>query len=172
MIKRLDSMIEDLYEESVEARRRCDYDQANFLYTKLRRDHGLELFYEVELRKPYKFVHPIGSVLGRAHYAPHMVFYQNVGVGSDLDGNRPVFYGPCVLFPGSRVMGGVRVGRNVFITPGTVVSATEKNPITIPDDVVVFQRVNDDGTMGVGWKPTKRNVRARFFETPEKVRVS
>lgn len=172
MVTHLDTLIADIYDDSIAARRAADYTQAHFFYSKLRRDHGLELFYEVELRKPFRFVHPIGAVLGRAHYAPHMVFYQQCGIGSDLDGNRPIFYGACVLFPGARVMGGARVGDNVFITAGTVISATEKRPVTIPDNVVVFPQVQPDGTMGVGWKPTTRSVMARFFDTPEKVRVS
>lgn len=173
LVKNLDNLIGDIYRDSIDAKRRGDYDQAHYMYRKLRADHGLELFYEVELRAPFKFVHPIGAVLGRAHYAPYMVFYQNCGVGSDIDGNKPVFYGPCVLFPGARVLGRVTVGKNVMITPGTCVSATEKNPITIPDDVVVFQRVQEDGTMGVGWKPTKRNVKLRFFNVkPDETWVS
>jgi serine O-acetyltransferase len=166
---RLDDDIAELYHLSVSARRAGDEKQAFHFYRQLRAHHGVELFYEIDLVTPFRFVHPLGSVLGRARYAAFMVFYQNVGVGSDIDGNRPAFYGPAVLFPGARVVGKVRVGSNVFFTTNTTVSGTEKKPVEIPDNVVVFPQVQPDGTLGVGWKPTARDIKARFFnvKTPE-----
>lgn len=147
-----------------------DKNMALFWYRKNRAEHGLETYFECEYPDPIRFVHPIGCVLGRATYAPHLVCYQGSGVGSDLDGNRPTFTGPCCLFPGSRILGGVTVGKNVLLTANVVVHGN----VTIPDNCIVVPAVgvahdNDDlsefHTAWVGWeaKPTKRSVAEEFF---------
>lgn len=130
---RLDDEIWSDYWHAKRAAWSGDTAAAEHLYRGLRRNHSIELYYEVELAAPVKFVHPLGTVLGRATYAPHLVVYQNVGVGSDLNGNRPTFKGPCVLFPGAKVLGNTVVGSNVYITANTVVQG-----VTIPDNCVVF----------------------------------
>lgn len=114
-----------------------DLEAAFHLYKNLRAEHSLEVFYEVELKRPTRFVHPLGTVLGRAEYAEHFVVYQGVSVGSTVDNERPRFTGPCVMFPHSGVIGPVTVGKNVWITAGTIVEALPRRGISIPDGVVV-----------------------------------
>ncbi len=164
---RLDDEIWAFHTYSRDALRRGDPRMAEHWYRKLRAEHCVELIPELELHTPTKFVHPIGSVLGRAAYAPHLVVYQNVGVGSDLNGNRPTFQGPCVLFPGAKVLGKAVIGKNVYITANTVVKG-----IVVPDNSVVFPAMmvfgRDQGN-GAGnyvtcdWKPTTRSVIADYF---------
>lgn len=145
-----------------------DLEGALAVYRQNRRDHGVELFYEIPPPDPVRFIHPIGAVLGRANYSPHLVVYQCSGVGSDLDGNRPTFKGPCVLFPGARVLGNANIGSNVFVTANTVIQN-----LTIPDNCVVWQSPFrrgadgfDDLRSGVLCRPTKRSVIESFFNVP------
>lgn len=172
----LDASIADTWRAAHGAYKAGDQATAFNLYRQLRRDHGVELFYELEPPPSVRFVHPIGCVLGRATYASHMVFYQCSGVGSDLDGQRATFKGPCVLFPGARVLGNVTVGSNVFITANTVISGAKRNPVVIPDNSVVFSKPHNavvhtgggglhySSYNGAAWKPTKRSVIEAFFK--------
>ncbi len=154
---RLDDEIVDSWWHANHAYHAGDIKAAEHMYRRLRAEHGIELFYAVQLGLPTKFVHPISTVLGRATYASHLVVYQQVCVGSDVDGGRPTFKGPCVLFPGSKIIGDVTVGSNVWVSPGTMIQALPGKLVTIPDNTVVF---NWDGS---GVKPTKRDVVGRFF---------
>lgn len=77
--------------------------------------HGLDLFYSIKLPETFLMVHPVGSVIGNASFGNFMVFYQNVTIGSDIDGIYPKFDGECILFSGSSVIGDVVVGKNVII---------------------------------------------------------
>lgn len=147
---------------------------ATELYAKIRRDHGCELYFEVELPAIFRLIHPLGTVLGRASYVDHLVVYQNCSVGSDVDGGRPTFLGPCVLFPGARIIGSVTLGSNVWVTAGTIIEARPGEHLSVPDNSVVFMSPFiglSKSTRGSGyvshvrasWKPTKRSVVERFF---------
>ncbi len=81
--------------------------------------HGVDIFYEVCLPAVFALMHPVGTVLGRASYSDFFLAYQNVSVGSDLDGNTPVFGEGIVMYGGSRVIGNVKVGDNCLISAGT-----------------------------------------------------
>ena len=43
---------------------------------------GIDIYYEVNLPKIFMFIHPVGTVLGRAEYNDYLVVYQRCGVGS------------------------------------------------------------------------------------------
>lgn len=161
--KTLDQEITNTWWLAHQAYKRDDIERATQLYKGLRRDHGVELFYEIEPILPVRFIHPIGAVLGRATYAPHLVIYQNSGVGSDLDGNRPAFNGPCVLFPGARVLGHAKIGSNVFVQANVVIDGGE-----VPDNSVVYAKDPEWKTLGASilsydCRPTKRSVIEAFF---------
>lgn len=143
-------------------------EEAEIVYRSLRRDHCVELYFEVALPSLMRLVHPLGSVLGRAQYADGLVVYQGVSVGSTVDGERPTFTGPCVLFPGSGVIGNVTVGKNVWLSAGVIIQALPGEPLLVLDNSVVFQRiVADPGTdrlaIGIVSKTTKRSVMAHYF---------
>lgn len=151
-------------------------ERADEIYRELRMRYGVELYYEVDLPENLLLVHPLGTVLGRATYADFFCAYQNVGVGSDLDGNRPVFKGPCVMFPGSKVLGRVTIGANVFITANTVISGANDLPVEVPDNCVVFNMpwyprigvdpLGDLPRIYPASKPTKRSVIRDVFKVP------
>lgn len=153
----LDASIWDDYWHAHCAWRSGDEVAAFHLYKNLRRDHGIELYYEISLKSPTRFVHPIGAVLGRAEYAEYLVVYQGCSVGSTVDNERPTFTGPCVLLPHSGVIGPVTVGKNVWISAGTIVEARPGKPVVIPPDSVVF-RAKD-----ITHRLTKRSVLDTYF---------
>jgi serine O-acetyltransferase len=138
---------------------------AEFYYSLNRSSNAIDLFYEVELPEHVKFVHPFGTVLGRATYGDYLVVYHGCGVGSDLDGNRPVLGSGVVLFPGAKVLGKTTIGDNVFITANTVVQNC-----VIPSNSVVFPAARDFEARGgarpvtCGWKPTRRSVVQYYFK--------
>jgi len=104
----------------------------------------------------FLFQHPVGTVLGRARYADHLVVYQGVTVGSNLDGDRPQLGDGVVLFGGSRVIGRARLGANTWVAPAAVVMDIE-----LPGDSVVFGM--PPATQS---RPTRRDVVRDVFGRP------
>jgi serine O-acetyltransferase len=115
--------------------------------------HGIDAFYEVELPAVFAFQHPVGTVLGRAHYGDYFFVYQRCSVGSSIDGHSPTFGEGVVMFGGSAVIGDVTVGSNVWLS----VNATLLDG-RVPDNSVVF-----GATPNVTIKPTPRDVRRDMF---------
>lgn len=116
--------------------------------------HGIDIFYEIKMPDIFTLVHPVGTVLGRASYSDYFCAYQNVSVGSDLEGNRPSFGKGVVMFGGSRVIGNSIVGDNCFISLGSSVISE-----TIPSNSLVFGNSPD-----LIIKKTKRNVLRDIFK--------
>lgn len=145
-------------------------------HRQIRAEHSVEMWPGVELppmaedgRETVRLVHPLGSVLGKAAYAPGLVVYQGVSVGSTVDApggdspeGRPRFEGPVVLFPHSAVLGNIIIGSNVWITAGTIVRGDRAVLIRVPDNVIVMPE--PQSACGAAWKPTKRSVLERFFK--------
>lgn len=167
---KLDQEIVEIYSMMREALiSKGDVPHAEFFYKRLRKEFCIDIIPEIALEHPTRFVHPLGSVLGRAQYASHLVVYQNVGVGSNLKRERPVFNGPCVLFPGAKVLGRSVIGKNVYITANTVVMDQH-----VPDNCIVVPGVTAHESVYGGepeiqyeaclrFKPTSRSVIADFF---------
>ncbi|MGZ3769093.1 MAG: serine acetyltransferase [Bdellovibrio sp.] len=82
--------------------------------------HGIDAFYEVELPEIFLFVHPLGTVLGRANYKNYFLVYQNCGVGSNHD-IYPSLEEYVTLRPGSSVLGDCKIGRNCTIAAQSLV---------------------------------------------------
>ena len=83
--------------------------------------HGVDIFYEVKMLDIFALVHPVGTVLGRASYGDYFCAYQNVSVGSDLDGNNPKIGRGVVMYGGSRIIGRSQIGDNCLISIGTTI---------------------------------------------------
>ena len=166
-----DHIIED-YRRSREHFLNGNLKSAEFFYGLNRSSNAIDLYYEVELPEHVKFVHPFGTVLGRATYGDYLVVYHGCGVGSDLDGNRPVLGRGVVLFPGAKVLGKTTIGDNVFITANTVVQG-----VNIPSNSVVFPAAHDFSAHGgvrpltSGWKLTKRSVIDHYFKDAADAKV-
>ena len=142
-----------LYLTSNAAFKRGDVALAAQAYALNKALHGLDAFYEVELPSVFAFQHPVGTVLGRAHYADYFFVYQRCSVGSSLEGQTPRFGEGVVMFGGSAVIGDVTIGSNVWLSVNATLMAGH-----IPDDSVVFGATPD-----IMVKPTTRNVRRDLF---------
>lgn len=94
--------------------------------------HGLDAFYAVELPEVFLLVHPLGTVLGNADYSDRLVVYQNVTVGSDIDGIYPQFGEGCVLYSGVSAIGNVQTGSCCVFGANTFVKG-----VKVPDDSTV-----------------------------------
>ena len=75
---------------------------------------GVDAFYEVELPDVFLFVHPIGTVLGRAKYSDYFMVYQSCNVGANHS-IYPAFNEYVTLHPGASVLGKCVVGKNCDI---------------------------------------------------------
>lgn len=76
--------------------------------------HGLDLFYSVKMPDIFKLVHPVGTVLGNAHYSDYFVAYQNCTVGTD-ETIYPTFGTGTILYSGSSVIGNCKLGDDVIL---------------------------------------------------------
>jgi serine O-acetyltransferase len=75
---------------------------------------GLDVYFEVQLPSIFLFVHPVGTVLGRAKYGDYLVVYQRVGVGSNQD-IYPILGDHVTLHPGASILGNSHIGNNCTI---------------------------------------------------------
>lgn len=71
--------------------------------------HGIDAFYEVELPDIFRWVHPMGTVLGRGSYSDFFLVYQRCGIGSNK-GLYPRLGKYCSMHPGSSILGDCSVG--------------------------------------------------------------
>jgi serine O-acetyltransferase len=95
--------------------------------------HGVDIYFTTRLPETFLFVHPLGTILGRAQFADGLVVYQGCTVGCLNDGVFPTFVGPAILYANSSVLGKCRVGRNVCIAAGVSIIDTD-----VPDDTVAL----------------------------------
>lgn len=109
--------------------------------------HGLDAFYTVELPEIFVFVHPVGSVLGRAKYSNYFCLYQNCTVGSTKIGEYASFEGECVMFSKSSVIGKCNIGKNVVFGANASVinSDIEQNSVVLgnyPNNKIIENKKN------------------------------
>ena len=95
--------------------------------------HSIDVYYTSELPDVFLFVHPVGSVIGRAKFANDFVIYQGCTVGCLNAGVFPTFEGSTVLYAHSSVLGRSKIGQNVCVAAGVSIVNTD-----IPDDTVVL----------------------------------
>jgi len=92
--------------------------------------HGCDIFYEVALPSVFLLVHPLGTVLGRGHYADFLIAYQRVGVGSNHD-VYPTLGRHLTLHPGSAVLGRSKVGDHCSIATESLLLDRELPPNSV-----------------------------------------
>ena len=113
--------------------------------------HGLDLFYSVSMPDIFLLVHPVGSVLGNAHYENYFVCYQNCTIGADSA--YPSFAEGCVLYAHSSVIGNCHIGKNVRFGAYSFIINTD-----IPDNVTVLGQYPNHRILAA-----KRNVLDDIF---------
>lgn len=94
--------------------------------------NAIDIFYEVELPSVFAVEHPVGTVLGRAHYGEMLHVSQNVTVGNN-HGVYPTFGKRVVLHFGSSVIGRSSIGDNVEVAANAYI----KDEV-IPSNCIVF----------------------------------
>lgn len=94
--------------------------------------NGIDLYYKVRMPPVFAIGHGLGAVLSNSVYGNNFVFFQNCTIGR-LGMERPVIGENVILFPGSGVFGGAKIGDNSIISAGTIVNGED-----IPHDSMVF----------------------------------
>jgi serine O-acetyltransferase len=134
-----------------------DLDLASKVYYLNKVLHSVDVFYEVELPDIFRFLHPIGTVLGRGTYSDYFVVYQGCTVGADPPGTYPTIGKGVVMYPGSAIVGNSVLGDNCWVSMGTVILHTD-----IPQDRLVFGRFS-----GVQYKDATKSVIEEYFSVEE-----
>jgi serine O-acetyltransferase len=117
--------------------------------------HGIDAFYSTALPDIFLFVHPIGTILGNAHYSDFLVVYQNVTVGTDVNNSiYPRFGEAVVLYAKSTVIGKCDIGSNVSIAGNTFIRNMDA-----PNDSIVVGLYPE-----VKIKKNTRNNKHDFFD--------
>lgn len=94
--------------------------------------HGLDLFYRIELPDIFLFVHPLGTIIGRAEYKNYTIFYQNVSIGALPDLLYPKFGEKIIFYAKSSIIGNAHVGDNVIFSANSFLLNKD-----VPSDTVV-----------------------------------
>lgn len=98
--------------------------------------HSVDLFYAIELPAHFSAEHPLGSIMGRAHYSNRFFFMQGCTVGgTGLMGKEvyPYLEENVCMYANSIIVGNCHIGKNVKIGAGTLVKNQD-----VPDNTVVF----------------------------------
>lgn len=102
--------------------------------------HSIDIYYEVKLPDIFLFMHPMGTVLGRADYSDYFLVYQKCTVGRNKN-QKPALGKYATLHPGSAILGNCQIGENCKIAAGSLLLDTnlEKNSVYIgnPRDYII-----------------------------------
>jgi len=117
--------------------------------------HGLDLFYSVALPDIFMLVHPVGTVVGNAHYQDYLVIYQNCTVGA-VTRNYPRFGLGTILYSRSSVLGDCKLGDDVIVAANAMIIDRE-----VPSSTVVIGQPPHNRFIA-----NKQSVKARCFDPP------
>lgn len=95
--------------------------------------HSIDIYFTSNLPDIFLFVHPLGSILGRAKFSDYFIIYQNCTVGCLNEGVFPEFSGKAIMYSNSSVLGKCKIGDNVCIASGVQVINTN-----VPDNSIVL----------------------------------
>ena len=98
--------------------------------------HSVDLFYAIELPEVWSAEHPLGSVMGRAHYSNKFYFLQGCTIGGTGEMGKEVYpymeENVC-MYAHSTIVGNCHIGKNVKIGAGALVKNQD-----IPNNTIVF----------------------------------
>ena len=118
--------------------------------------HSIDIFYTVELPDVVLFVHPLGTVIGKAKFDNYLVIYQNVTIGATRESKEllyPKFGKNVIFYSNSSVIGDCKVGNNV--TFGANANIVNKD---IKDNKIVFGNFPKNRIIN------NNNIKKIFFE--------
>lgn len=109
--------------------------------------NGLDCFYSVQLPDVFMFMHPLGTVLGKADYSDYFFVSQNCTVGDNFDGRYPKLGKGVALYSGSQVIGGCTIGDNCTLAMDASVYRSDiaSNSIVFgrhPDNIIKKSKAN------------------------------
>jgi serine O-acetyltransferase len=104
--------------------------------------NGIDAFYGIDLPEVFLFIHPVGTVLGRAKYSNYFAVYQNCSVGASEDLIYPTFNGETIMYSKSSVIGNCNIGSNtIFAANSFLINNDVKNSKIIlgsfPDNRII-----------------------------------
>lgn len=76
---------------------------------------GIDVFYGIDLPEVFMFIHPVGTIVGNAHYSDYLVIYQGVTIGSLIEGKYPKFGEKTIIYSNSSVIGDCNFGTNCIV---------------------------------------------------------
>lgn len=113
--------------------------------------HGIDAFYEVELPNIFLFIHPLGTVLGRASYSDYLLVYQRCGIGANK-GFKPSLGKFLTLHPGASILGRSVTGNNCAVgSDSLVIDKTIKDNTTYIGNPKNYYLLFKESDFGV-WK--------------------
>jgi serine O-acetyltransferase len=115
--------------------------------------NAVDLYFSVKLPEVFCLVHPVGSVIGNAHYGNYVAIYQGCTVGA-VDGVYPVFGKGTILYAGATVLGETVCGDNVVFAARSFVINSN-----IPAQSVVTGAFPNEKIL-----PSRLTVKARMFD--------
>jgi serine O-acetyltransferase len=96
-----------------------DFSLCDKLYYLNKIMHSVDILYAVELPNCFIVEHPVGSVMGKAKYGNHFMFYQNCTVGGfhnkDTSISYPQIGNNVTMYANTMIIGDCIVGDNVQI---------------------------------------------------------
>jgi len=118
---------------------------------------GIDAFYGIDLPEHFLFVHPLGTVLGRANYSDFLVVYQGVTVGATVEGIYPAFSQRTILYSHSSVIGKCFLGKNFVMGANASIINTP-----IPDNTIVIGSYPNYRTL-----ENKKNLITKYFQVED-----
>lgn len=87
--------------------------------------HGLDAFYSIELPEIFLFIHPIGTILGKAKYENYFAVYQGCTIGATEDNKYPSFSEGLIMYSNSSVIGNCNIGKDVVFSANSSLISTK-----------------------------------------------
>lgn len=115
--------------------------------------HGIDLYFEVELPLNYIFIHPVGTVVGRADFNNKIVIYQGVTIGSSKEGKYPSFNGENIIYSNASVLGNSKIGKSSSLSSRSTVINRD-----VPNNSIFFGSAKDSLI-----KSDKNNLISEYF---------
>lgn len=115
--------------------------------------NGIDCFYTVKLPSIFLFMHPLGTILGKAEYSDYFFVSQRCTVGDNFDGAYPRLGEGVALYAGASVIGNSIIGDNCALGADTSVYKAEVEPNSMvfgmhPNNLI---------------RPIKHDVKTRHF---------
>jgi len=122
--------------------------------------NGIDLFYKVNMPRIFMFCHPQSSVIGNGKFSDYCIFFQNVTIGRKGK-NYPKFSQAVIFYPGSKIIGNCKIGKNVIFGPDSSIVDTD-----IPSNTLVLGKFPN-----IVLKKNNYDIKNQFFKSTTKIKI-